>query len=1493
MPEIKHNFSQGKMNKDLDERLVPNGQYRDALNIRVSTSEGSDVGAVTNILGNEIITVRGIILSKGAVCVGAISDEKNDSFYWFVKNEGSDPDYILKYSKDNGIQPVVVDYQNSALNFQDKTITGINIIENLLFWTDNYNEPKKINIENCILGSPDFATHTVVHNPLINNIVSGYSDSEVDIREEHVTVIKRAPLKAPFLELVSDGLFNSPGIINRFRFTDPNNPTNLLTSGADVNLEIFNSSSNREYNISPGSTIIQLKSVAANQIGFDTDSDGLIDQLNQNFNQEYSYNSDYDIRLKITSIDPGQGVPPQGTPLSGHIDVHAEILSINPNTTLNFSSWVVNFEQAVDTLFENKFPRFSYRYKYIDGEYSPFGPFTRVAFNASTFSSDTVKGYNLGMRNDLREVKLEAFVTKDHTVGPGVFSKKIPHDVIGIDLLYKESNSPTVYIVDSITPQDDAWNAAVNPLYNAIGSGSYSITSDTIYKVTASNQLLRGFDSVPIKALAQEVVGNRVIYGNYMQNLNTKNSIDLSFSYGLSGINIEDEIGVPSIKTLRNYQLGVVYEDKHGRQTPILTNKDAVVDMPITESKHANTLKAEIGSSPPTDADSFKYFVKETSSEYYNLALARWYNAQDGNVWLSFISADRNKVDDETYLYLKKAHGSDNCVQTPNKYKILAIENEAPDFIKTNRKSLGKLEHSTSNNDLLFNEYTFLPIKGKTNFRINTVVVESSGYADIAEKSNLEMILSNPSSDDSSDRYEITNVVKDTLNPSGYIVTIKGVFGTDVNFIEDSTSTTSLPVIKNGVNLEITEGEVKNKPEFDGKFFVKINKDFNILNYVYPFTGDADNMAITHQEPLLMYDTGDDDLPSITGGNNWDLTGPTPEARGTGYTVGMAKADAVGFFGDGTTSDTLASNGPKWFIDALPHEGEATYEPNGDLVTTQTNPYWVYNPANNPGISGNELYISYSGIKLPGDGSGSDNYNAMLNGLGWTVGDVSNSETDHEINMVNNLSVGKQFYFADDPDKTIYTITGVTSYEYYNYVNFFSIGISTNAYSKPYNKRKTWKLTLDKNIALQTFDPRSNTINEVSATNPVSINFVENLENRDGSENLTKNPAIFETKPKNDEGLEIYHEASESIDISRHGDLHSIEWFNCFTFGNGVESDRIQDDFNAATIDNGPKVSAEFEGEYKQETVPNRLIFSGIYNSKNSVNRTNEFIAAEGITKDINPTYGSIQKLYTRNSDLVTFCEDKVLRILANKDALFNADGNVNLTASSNVLGQAIPFAGSFGISKNPESFAYEKYRAYFTDKQRGAVLRLSMDGLTPISEYGMSNYFRDNLKNTTKVLGSYDAYNKEYNVVLVSDDKRETISYKEQVNGWSSFKSYTPEFALSSSNTYYSFNKGHLYEHDINERYNYFYNTQYDSSVTVLLNDASGSIKDYKTLNYEGTQSKVIKETGDVRSGYYNLQSKPGWYNDYIKTDQDEGHVREFINKENKWFNYIKGKKI
>ena len=88
MPEIKNMFQKGVMNKDLDERLVPNGQYRDAMNVQVSTSESSEVGTVQNILGN--VRVEDIILGEQFKCVGAVADEKNDVLYWFITSPAVD-----------------------------------------------------------------------------------------------------------------------------------------------------------------------------------------------------------------------------------------------------------------------------------------------------------------------------------------------------------------------------------------------------------------------------------------------------------------------------------------------------------------------------------------------------------------------------------------------------------------------------------------------------------------------------------------------------------------------------------------------------------------------------------------------------------------------------------------------------------------------------------------------------------------------------------------------------------------------------------------------------------------------------------------------------------------------------------------------------------------------------------------------------------------------------------------------------------------------------------------------------------------------------------------------------------------------------------------------------------------------------------------------------------------------------------------------------------
>ena len=81
-------------------------------------------------------------------------------------------------------------------------------------------------------------------------------------------------------------------------------------------------------------------------------------------------------------------------------------------------------------------------------------------------------------------------------------------------------------------------------------------------------------------------------------------------------------------------------------------------------------------------------------------------------------------------------------------------------------------------------------------------------------------------------------------------------------------------------------------------------------------------------------------------------------------------------------------------------------------------------------------------------------------------------------------------------------------------------------------------------------------------------------------------------------------------------DLHNspieLDWFNCYSFANGVESNRIRDNFNAVAIDKGAVVSTTLDDQnlYNEDRKTNGLIFSGIYNSIGGVNELNQFIQA-------------------------------------------------------------------------------------------------------------------------------------------------------------------------------------------------------------------------------------------------------------------------------------------
>ena len=1751
MPEIKNTFTQGKMNKDLDERIIPNGQYRDALNIQVSTSEESDVGAVQNVLSNKKVAEAGHGgYNSSWENVGSISDEKNNAMYSFVTNDTNSG--IVQYVKnlDGTISTNIVfcDIGNYVLQFsKGSIITGINVIDGLLFWTDGTNEPKKINIQNCIDGSSDWSTQTKL---VVNgSIVTDVSGVDVNVAEQHITVIKKNPLKP--------------------------------------------------------------------------------------------------LTVKIIEADTDTKAP----------------------------------------LFEKIFPRFSYRYRYQDGEYSSYAPFTDVVFKSKyaetediagnvvfydqQTSYDTLEPYNAAMRNWIKNIELYDFVAPN-----------MPEDVIQVELLYKQEDSPVIYVLHIIKDFDPEWS--VNGIVANSGyKGKFTVTSENIYAAIPENQSLRAWDNVPRAAKAQEVTGNRLVYGNYLQSYNMESSsgnlitpnprIYVTDRY--SNPDFSDG-GLRSIKSQRSYQVGVVYGDAFGRESPVFTSTDSSISHgwknSFTNELHAQSSKSlltYINTSHPNWASYYKFYIKEPSGEYYNMVMSALFNptveevSKEEHTWLAFASSDSNKVSKDDYIILKKTQASAGQISKENKYRILDVKNEAPDAIKYKYISYGAIEGApdganNTHNTKLFQTTGKRPASQTKSLYINkdewierggTALTSSTFQDHDLYFSFFKQSITNP---ETSKRYKIAKVIERVeANKDIYDILLTQPISPEDDALCSSQSAPDAMI--EDITVKVEKKIHKGLELFSGKFFVKILKDNLIkeeLESINPL--DSSFYLQTVSQVALAYcsdvnvssgfdiegglvnnfGSGDDNYTNDpndlhSGGNltntesEWEILNNnlifgwfidamyavgvqsssdnyarniTPPWYGGEYDTpndilpmtnpgtpgwsfwGTAWLDSVDFYGfmypsstigtipfdlrplnPGNTGENLANgmegvvttvnehtdadgirrwNNYNWSnqlglstINYIPYDYGTTpgkhfihlsflapgedlhdgtllcandelhiYDKSADnffdAFTTQS---WLLVDQNiSPRSLWNNLQAIYGGGIVQGSTStfvhdpvtnqyGGDSFDGNDNeagviplemgsanitpnfgalkgvnhafsnqgfgavgynpGTSNVSGDPSNYEEKHlkqwdlpvaQQAFANQLVQGARIQFGNDSQ--VYTIKNTpvvkkvynhtpwrTMYKSDGTGGITALGNSveeaiiawaddtTNGtgasdstvddlrqklkdFGNKNNRRLVYILELDNDpSASSSYNPVDGS--NITTTSPSELNIVIPDPNL-ASGQVSEVSAIWETEPKDNVDLDIYYEASQAFptgynqntielfapvgsqvevsathamdsgvtyeidewelwwtshpawnpsivgnfalklntpmnmddpldnaivymgqqlkiinqdgqggyltmniagavgtspnieyiiintaDTSSIG--HGLPWYNCFSFGNGIESDRIRDDFNAMTLSNGVRANITLNRPYSEEHRKNGLIYSGIYNSTSGVNNLNQFIMAEKITKDLNPTYGSIQKLFSRRVSLIAFCEDRVVGITANKNSLYNADGNPQLVSSNAVLGDANPFVGDYGISQNPESFAKDSYRAYFTDKQRGAVLRLSMDGLTPISQSGMSNWFKNEFRYTDhyNLIGSFDTYKGNYNLTIDRGSKSyqpgshttrlgsETITYDEDVKGWVSFKSFVPETGLSMGGDYYTFYYGECYKHHSLDAgtFTTFYSTPTNPHVEFVFNESPMTIKNFNTLNYDGD---------------------PTWTCDEIITDMQKGTVNSFIAKENKWFSYING---
>ena len=1418
MPEINNTFVRGKMNQDLDERLVPSGEYRDAINLEISTSEGSNVGSLQNILGNEkkvnkfvdpqttfvsTWTAGGIGSLTNPVVVGSFVDNTNDNIYWFIASDNVSA--IAEFVQSSQVlRPILVDTQN-ILNFsEDYLITGINVIEGNLYWTDDQTEPKTINIAtwrgyNTQSNSfpEDFGTHTQL---------SGRNFEEADI-----TVIKKQPLSPPTLTLLDTF---RPGSLNTFSF----NRNFGVADGAGGWVPV-----------APGDTFPLFTN--DNILGF---------KIGDNIEAIHTTETETE---KFTFVTKFQV---KNLPFYDAANTRYEVECVMNSFDLDgeeISNDVLVYEASLvepDGIFKLDFVRFAYRYKFENNQYSPLGPFSEVAFKPTgQYEWDSSKGFNSSMENSVKTIELSDI--------------ELINNVKEVEILYKNDSSNVIYSVDTVEKSD------------IVSGYKYVIDTELIYAVIDSNQILRPWDNVPRLAKSQELISNRIVYGNYLQNFNVKKSQEAITSSFLSTDPPTDELRPTStVKSARSYQAGIVYMDKYGRQSPVFSSTDSATEIGKEYSFAKNSLQARgpAVANAPDWATHFKYFVKDASGGYYNLAMDRYYIAEDGNFWLSFPSADRNKVTEQSFLELKKEHTTDEAVLNKAKFKVLDIANEAPNFIKERTYKIGQITDQDVFDDDSYPAASFLYID------VQKSAWDASSAKGLESRSGLYVKV-----EGGTKNTELIKVVNIALFDTNYRLSLGSKLPID---IEDTVGTEGDK--KPGIGLSIFTKEIENKPEFTGRFFVKL---------------DSQDIARTHIVQEI-----DDALAS-----NYDVI------AGVSNMLRLKVDSGDNYY---TTWQHRVTKG-RWQAD----ESYAYQILSGKKVTSLAEAVRsLLIPSSTPqtgfGVKAGqrEISITYHGQR---------------------PGSLGNGETKAESVFVNSLRTpGTKISFTGigaEADQVVYTILESNSVSIRNYDKRGEVKSDKNWYS---NKRSRIDLLLDIPISLGVTDTNFPlTTNNFQSVNSFGLNILSDFESE--TTFSSSNPAIFETEPVEQADLDIYFEASKAFPISELNDLKTLDYYNAFSFGNGVESNRVRDDFNAPTIAKGVKASATLSEPYQEDRLSTGLIYSGIFNSTSGTNELNQFIQALPITKNLDPVYSSIQKLHARDTNLVVFCEDKVLRVYADKDALFNADGNTNLVSTNRVLGNADAFAGEFGISKNPESFASYGFRAYFTDSNRGVVCRLSNNGIEVISDYGMVDFFADNLSSSSNIMGSFDDDKSSYNVSvcnLTSEWRNKfkgfskaygsnnwteytpndtVLSFKEKTNGWESRKSFSKYGGVSLNDVYYTFYEGEIWEHNIEtvDR-GKFYGVHFDSAVKFVANDLPASAKKFKALNYTGSNSKEYRYQLNAQSSKLSIAQviasnitptietvhKEGWYAKNLTTDLQSGFIKEFANKENKFFQKITGTK-
>jgi len=625
MAENKNSFIKSKMNKDLDDRLIPNNEYRDANNIAVSRSENQDVGALEAILGNEAV-----FSSAGSLeTIGNYVDQAGGFIYYFLTDFSgtlsqdiatTNTCQICRWSPSSGSNTPDVLVEGHFLNFSTQApIHGVNLLENLLFWTDNRNQPRVINVQTA---SPSGSGKTY-YTDEADITVCKYSPYEaprlVDLRSVSSTLPSTMSDETAVPTILIDALNWATVNLNVTRYRNGDliehattwadwvnantrqvgawcyysndydngaiygklynkwaveDSRNLAPYGYTLATEA-NYTALTTYTTAGGRTVADIKSTAYwtatslitnNSLGFNALPSGeriatsdVADFQNINTHGEFW----------IKGVDKYYQILDSGSaPTNQTSSSNLQGRAVRVIKDSGFKGW-----QGDPELMKDKFIRFSYRFKYNDGEYSLIAPFTQECFvpqqegkfvnedEDDTMTSTIVEFMQNNINNVILNIELPSLdIINDYKIQE-------------IDIIYKESDSLTYRVLQSV-PVDTTFISNLNNT----NVYQYTYQSTIPYKTLPTDETTRVYDKVPVRALSQEIAGNRVMYGNFIQGYNAPLGLDYAVNKKDKDNQEYEEYPQHSVKENRNYQVGVILADKWGRQTDvILSSKDNVL----------------------------------------------------------------------------------------------------------------------------------------------------------------------------------------------------------------------------------------------------------------------------------------------------------------------------------------------------------------------------------------------------------------------------------------------------------------------------------------------------------------------------------------------------------------------------------------------------------------------------------------------------------------------------------------------------------------------------------------------------------------------------------------------------------------------------------------------------------------------------------------------------------------------------------------------------